>query len=240
MGNLLTFAFLFLFGAVFGWVVELFFRRFFSQKKWINPGFCTGPYLPIYGFGISGLYYTATLFNKFISIQDPVLSKVALFATMTVIMTFIEFTAGLLMLKLFKVRLWDYSNKKGNIMGLICPLFSFFWCLLSVAYYYLVHPYILDKLYLLSGNQIGSFAIGLFYGVFFIDLAHSCDIVTKIKHFAEANNVIVKYEQLKTSIRSRHEKLNERIHFIFPFKSEIPLIDHLKEAAKDFEKRIRN
>ena len=28
-----------------------FFRRFFSIRKWINPGFLNGPYLPMYGFG---------------------------------------------------------------------------------------------------------------------------------------------------------------------------------------------
>ncbi|MGN0035225.1 MAG: hypothetical protein ACI364_05820 [Coriobacteriales bacterium] len=34
--------------------MELFFRRFISsnnpQRKWINPGFLAGPYLPLYGF----------------------------------------------------------------------------------------------------------------------------------------------------------------------------------------------
>ena len=44
-------AFLFMFGSVAGWVLELFFRRIFSMKKWINPGFLNGPYLPMYGFG---------------------------------------------------------------------------------------------------------------------------------------------------------------------------------------------
>lgn len=32
-------AFLFMFGSVAGWVLELFFRRIFSMKKWINPDF---------------------------------------------------------------------------------------------------------------------------------------------------------------------------------------------------------
>jgi len=36
---------------VFGWVLELLFRRFFSgtnpEHRWINPGFCVGPYLPL-------------------------------------------------------------------------------------------------------------------------------------------------------------------------------------------------
>ena len=47
---------LFVIGSLLGWVIELFFRRFVSQKKWMNPGFLTGPYLPIYGFGVIVLY----------------------------------------------------------------------------------------------------------------------------------------------------------------------------------------
>ena len=41
----LTLTFLFAVGALCGWVIELFFRRL-NSKKWINPGFLHGPYLP--------------------------------------------------------------------------------------------------------------------------------------------------------------------------------------------------
>lgn len=47
----LTLTFLFAVGALCGWVIELFFRRL-NSKKWINPGFLHGPYLPLYGFGL--------------------------------------------------------------------------------------------------------------------------------------------------------------------------------------------
>lgn len=44
--------YLFFFGAVGGWVLELLFRRFFSganpERKWLNPGFLFGPCLPLY------------------------------------------------------------------------------------------------------------------------------------------------------------------------------------------------
>lgn len=60
MSMFLTLAFLFAMGSMAGWVLEVFFRRFFStanpERKWINPGFCTGPCLPIYGSGLCILY----------------------------------------------------------------------------------------------------------------------------------------------------------------------------------------
>ena len=52
MSFVLLLAFLFFVGSLTGWVLELFYRRFVSQKKWVNPGFLSGPYLPIYGFGL--------------------------------------------------------------------------------------------------------------------------------------------------------------------------------------------
>ena len=57
----LALAFLFFIGSCFGWVLELLYRNLTHRhKKWINPGFCTGPYLPIYGFGLCTLFLLAS------------------------------------------------------------------------------------------------------------------------------------------------------------------------------------
>lgn len=65
MNLFLTLAFLFFIGAITGWVIEVLFRRFLSsanpERKWINPGFCTGPYLPLYGVGLCMLYLIASM-----------------------------------------------------------------------------------------------------------------------------------------------------------------------------------
>ena len=57
--------YLFFFGAVGGWVLELLFRRFFSganpERKWLNPGFLFGPCLPLYGFGTVLLFILSEL-----------------------------------------------------------------------------------------------------------------------------------------------------------------------------------
>lgn len=235
MNKFLNFAFLFFIGSVFGWVAEVFYRRFISssnpERKWLNPGFCTGPYLPLYGFGISAMYFLSSL-EYLIPVDNLIFRQIILFAVITLIMTGFEFFAGIILLKCFKLRLWDYTDNKWNIKGLICPLYTFFWAVLGIIYYYLVHPYILNTLQWLSENLAFSFVIGLFYGVFLIDVIHSGNIVTKIKAFAEENNVIIKYENLKSQIRSKHEHLNRKIHFIFVFKSEIPLIEHLKNMLR--------
>lgn len=243
MNMFLILAFLFFVGSVSGWVLELFFRRFISsanpERKWINPGFCTGPYVPLYGVGLCIMYLIVSL-EKHSLIQDPFWNRCLLFLAAAVAMTLIEYIAGIMCLKITKVRLWDYSEEWGNIQGIICPKFSLAWAILVAVYYFLIHPHILDALTWLSHNLAFSFVVGLFFGVFIIDVAHSAQLVVKLKAFADANDVIVRYETLKAHIRSVQDRAKQKYHFFRPFGSERPLNEHLKEMMTTFEKRTKN
>lgn len=240
MSTFLTLAFLFFIGALGGWGLEVVFRKFFSganpEHKWINPGFCTGPYLPIYGFGLCFLYLIASL-EPLIVISSPLLKKALLFLAMAVCMTAVEYIGGLFLLKHYHVRLWDYRDCWGNIQGLICPLFSLFWAILGALYYFLVHPHILNALQWLSQNLAFSFVIGLFYGVFIIDICHSMHLVNKMKQFADSNELILKYESIKLHIREQQAKRGSKPHFFRSFKSELSLNEYLKDMIESFEKR---
>ena len=137
MNLFLKLAFLFFMGSVAGWLMEVLFRRFVSranpEHKWINPGFCTGPYLPLYGCGLCLMFLIAYL-EKWNFIESPFWNKVVLFFVMAVTMTLIEYIAGILALKIMKVRLWDYTNEWGNVQGIICPKFSLIWAVLGAVY----------------------------------------------------------------------------------------------------------
>lgn len=242
MNIFLTLAFLFFIGATLGWVLELLFRRFFSsanpERKWINPGFCVGPYLPLYGCGLCFLYLIASL-EQFSIIRDPFWNRVVLFLIMAVCMTVTEYFAGLIALKGFHVRLWDYSKQWGNIQGLICPKFSLAWAILGAAYYFLIHPRILHAIDWLSRNLAFSFVIGLFYGVFLIDVVYSTKLIHRIKKLADENEVIVKYENLKAHVRSVHDRSAQKASFFFTLRSERPLNEHLRELRETLEQRRR-
>lgn len=238
MSLLLTLAFLFFVGSVLGWCLELLYRNLNRRKeKLVNPGFCTGPYLPIYGFGLCVLYLLASL-EQFHLIASPFWEKVVLFLSMAVCMTLIEYIAGLFLLKYCKVRLWDYSNLKWNVNGIICPAFSLAWTVLGAVYYFFIHPYILEGLQWLSRNLAFSFFIGMFYGVFIIDVVHSTQMVARMKAFAEDNDVIVKVEALKAHIRTVRENSTAKYQFFRPFRTERPLAEHLKEMQETLEKRL--
>lgn len=219
--------------------MELFFRRYTRtnlERKWINPGFCAGPYLPIYGCGLCAMYLIASL-ERFKMTGVTVLDKLILLVAMAVCMTAIEYIAGIFCIKSTKVRLWDYSEEWGNIQGIICPKFSLIWTFLGAVYYFLIHPHILGAIEWLSHNLAFSFVIGLFFGVFLMDAAKSIQLVAKLKRYAEENEVIVKYEALKAQIRKHSEKRKIRYRFFRPFNSDISIGEHIMQLVDSFEKK---
>lgn len=231
MSNMLVLGFLFFLGCIIGWGIEVIYRRFQpcnKERKWINPGFLIGPYLPLYGFGLCTLYLLAGL-EKYIHIDNMLMQKLILFAAMAVAMTLIELAAGEIFIIRMHVKLWDYSDNQFNYKGIICPLFSTIWAILGAVYYFLIHPYILNALEWLSNNLVFSFFIGFFYGVFAIDLCYSLRIAEKIRKFAEENDMVIRYEEFKRHIRATAEERKEKYRFMLAFNSGTSLSEHLRK-----------
>ena len=199
MSYFLILTFLFAVGSMTGWGIEVIYRRFVSQKHLVNPGFLTWPCLPLYGESLCILYLLSTL-EEHIPIDELWLRKLVLFLIMAVAITALEFFVGMVMLSTTHVRLWDYSECWGNIKGVICPLYSFFWMILSALYYFFVNPHILDALAWLSNNLAFSFGIGFFYGIFVIDFAYSANIISKINSYAQEKDITVRLEELREQI----------------------------------------
>ncbi|MBO4989376.1 MAG: putative ABC transporter permease [Clostridia bacterium] len=221
MKGITTFAYLFLTGSLIGWVIELFYRRFVPNRKtkiWVNPGFLTGPYLPIYGFGLSGLYYIKLGFSSFL--PEGVWGVVLTLVFMVLAMTLIEYVGGIIFIKGMGIKLWDYSNQWGNIQGIICPLYSFFWGVIAVAYYFLLDPYVGIAIDWQSLHMEILFFVGLFGGVFLVDLWRTLDLTVRIRKFAKENKLVVKYEELKESFIVWREENQQKRHFLRFFSKE--------------------
>lgn len=191
MNLFLTLAFLFFVGSVTGWIIELVYRRFFSsanpERKWINPGFCTGPYLPLYGCGLCVLYLIASLEN-FHVIGNPVLGKDRPFhrhgaahdGDRVSRRSSLSEARGLAALGLYR-RVGE-SERTESVRK-----FSFYWAVLGALYYFLIHPHILNALRWLSENLAFSFFVGVFFGVFAIDAASAMQLGVKLRRFAKEN-----------------------------------------------------
>lgn len=225
----LTLAFLFFIGSILGWVLELFFRRIVSKGEWINPGFLVGPYLPLYGFGLCAFYLLSQ-----INIDDGVIVVLIMMVSVTAI----EYIAGLIFIKGMGVKLWDYSNNWGNVDGLICPLYTMFWGILGAIYYYLVSPYVLESLSWLEDNLAFSFFIGFFFGIIIIDTVYSTNLIVKIRKFALEKGLVVKYEELKSSILKQSVKNKEKYSFVFTIGNNVKIVEkHLNDYMQEQKKR---
>jgi len=220
MNKLLILMFLFAVGSMLGWVIELFFRRYLDpverkKKKWVNPGFLVGPCLPIYGFGLIVLHILSYISIPQMAETHPYIEKLVIFVIMALCMTLIEFLTGLIFIRRMHLQLWDYSTYPGNILGIICPLFSFFWYALAAFYYFVINPEVLDALDWLSRNLAFSYFIGYFYGILTLDLIYSFNVMVKIKRLADEYQVVIRYNAYKSKMEDLRREAKEKSRFFF-------------------------
>lgn len=251
METFITIATLFVLGSLIGWVIEVLFRRFFSAHKWINPGFMVGPYIPLYGFGVVILYLLSNLDFSVIGLEDlsprTIILKILFIACSLVL---IEFIAGLIFIKGLKIKLWDYSNQKFNIMGIICPLFSFFWLVISCVYYFFINPFLVDFISYLAKDptHFYYFFIGIVIGMMIVDFAYSMHIATKIRKAAKEHKIIINLDKFKEFVKAKTHELyfkdsNDKYHnpFFFPFKySRVSMQEKVKKYKEELESKIKS
>jgi len=102
---LLFFAYAFL-----GWCIEVTLK-YFQFHRFINRGFLTGPWLPIYGSG-------AVLITVVIKGLAPLEFSVGTtFAVSFLLCGFLEYMTSYVLEKRFHARWWDYSLKPMNLHG---------------------------------------------------------------------------------------------------------------------------
>jgi len=206
---------LFISGTVAGWILEILWRRYFGlARRWINPGFLSGPWLPLYGFGVIILYQICEL-----DLALPI--RALVFFT---VLTLLEYIAGLTFTKIFKIRLWDYSDSWLNIQGLVCPMYSFLWTLLGIFFSLVLYPFLSQRIDFLYNNLYLSFFLGLYGGVFSVDLWQSFNIASRIKTFVNESEERwqVDFEMLKLELRDKVQSgFINRTHYLMPFYGEL-------------------
>ena len=200
----LLIVFLFIFGSVCGWILEVFYRRIPSRKnpngKWLNPGLLTGPWLPIYGFGTIFLYFATSLENV-ITVKGFGYVIILYFGS-AVVMSGLELVGGSLLYNLLHMRLWDYREEKFNYKGYICLKFFNIWGLVSVIYYYFISkPLVNITQRYLSNVDIFAYFVGILWGFFILDLWNSMGVSAKLAKYAKENNIVIDFEKVKDEAR---------------------------------------
>jgi len=210
MKILVTIATLFVIGSVSGYIIELFFRRFVSQKRWVNPGFMVGPYIPLYGFGTVILYGFSNIDLSGFGVPEW-LNILIVILSIGVSLTLIELIGGLIFIKGFKMKLWDYSNQWGNFKGLICPLFSAIWLVVGVGYYFLLNPILVQALYFIYDYPLYVFFVGTVVGMMIVDFCYSLHVGFLIKKYAGVASV--KFDEFKTTISEKVSETKKKASF---------------------------
>lgn len=232
---------LFVIGSLFGWILEVFFRRFFSQKRWMNPGFLQGPYLPIYGFGVLGMYGLSEIF-KIITASWTIPNWISIIIQILVIgisLIVIEFIAGLIFIKGMGLKLWDYSDRWGNTMGIICPLFDVLWTAAGAIYYFFIHPYLKDGIewLALESHNVYYLLIGIVLGMMLVDTAYSAHLATRLSKFAKENKVVLSLKDLQLKVKEARDDFKEKHHFYITPSDLKRFIDAKISSLKDQEKK---
>lgn len=229
---LLVIIFLFLTFSCFGWILEVFYRRFFSAKKWVNPGFLKGPYLPIYGIGVILLSCYSIALSCFAEyFPAKWMFHTAIAVGIGILMTLLELIAGWIFIHKMHIQLWDYSDCFGNYKGIICPRFTLIWTVLGFLFYRLLFPPVLIliiKFVSLDWFLFAIFFMGSFYGIFVMDLLQSLEVANKLKALSEENHLILRWEAFKEHIRQELEQKQIKPAYLSPFKSPFQLQEHLK------------
>jgi len=158
----------FIFYSFLGWCFEMIHMSI-TTKEIVNRGFFNGPIIPIYGTG--GLLVLFFL--------KDIKSNVFLCAVLILIIcSLLDYLTNYFMEKFFKMRWWDYQDKKFNINGRVCLETMLMFLGLALGVLYFVDPIFSKLISSLNDNTLNIVAISLLI-LFVLDAVFS-GVVLKI------------------------------------------------------------
>ncbi len=158
-----------------GWMLEAAYRSV-KERRWVNPGMLSGPFVPIYGFGALSI----ALLTRVMADGSPVL----LWTTLAIAPTAVEYIASWLLEKAFGLRLWDYRSLPFNLKGRVCLLFSSAWILLVLLAVFAVEPFLIARIASIDPETL-YFTSGAIVMYFLMDTANSIKSLINFKSFIE-------------------------------------------------------
>lgn len=175
-----------------GWVYESILVSF-ENKKITNRGFVKGPILPIYGIGAATILCVTKPFIDY---------PVAVFFVGLVSATILEYAAGYILEKTFKVRYWDYSARFANINGYICFLSVIVWGFFSILMVYVLHEHVMDIVDMIP-------TVPLFVFMCIVTAVFAVDLFVSFKEAYDIRAIYVKMEKLKADLT--RENITEKL-----------------------------
>ena len=157
-----------------GWLLEVV-CKYIENGRFVNRGFLTGPYCPIYGTG-------SVL--AIVLLEDLAPHPVAVFFMSMLVCGSLEYITGWIMEKLFHARWWDYSERRFNLNGRVCLETLVPFSLMCLAIIYIVKP-ALFNMFIKMPPSIGHASCIIFAALFIADIVISGHILHRIRNSAE-------------------------------------------------------
>lgn len=214
--QLLFFFFVYCF---FGWIIESTWVSL-HQKKFVNRGFMHGPFIPIYGFGAMALLIVGTLLVKW---------PVAVFFGGMLAASVLEYITGVVMEAVFKVRYWDYSNKKFNINGHVCLFNSLCWGLLSCLLVYFIHKPVAALSEWLTYKSLNLLVMVI--SVYFVS-----DLTLSFKAAFDMRDLIIKMDKAREEMRIMQKRLDVMLAYANADRQEF--MDEHFDRAEDLARSL--
>ncbi len=177
-----------------GWCCECIYCSF-GRGEWINRGFLTGPFCPIYGFG-------AVITLAFLKLLPS--SALIVFLGGIIITSSLEYVTSLVMEKIFNARWWDYSERPFNIQGRVCLLNSTLFGLLCLFLYFDLNPLILKFISKFNFDFKCGFLMA--FSLYLI-----VDLVISIKSALGINIRLKVLTELREQILEKYNEFNEKL-----------------------------
>ncbi|MBR5533822.1 MAG: putative ABC transporter permease [Ruminiclostridium sp.] len=121
----------FFFYSFLGFLLEVLYARLLGREGHGRKCLLFLPLCPVYGLGAVAILHMPPLLQS---------RSVAVFIAGGLLATLAEYAVGAFYLWGCGVRFWDYSQVPGNLLGLICPLYTLYWGLLAVTLVQGIHP----------------------------------------------------------------------------------------------------
>lgn len=230
MFKLCYFFLMFVIYSFIGYLIEVTCVSFNQKKIVFSRGYLIGPYLPIFGVG-------AMVVTFFLSKYK---GDVFTLAVMTMVCCCIlEYYTSLILEKIFKLRWWDYSDKKFNLNGRICLETGVMFGLGGVFIVRVLNPLMKSFLGLFSKKVIIILGIILFL-VMLIDFGVSTFAIIRLKidtsKFVNQDATRAIKEEVSRSLR-RYRYLHSRLLNAFPEMSrENETINKIRETLDKLKK----
>ena len=108
-----------------------------------NSGVLYGPWTPIYGIGAIVIILIYNFLDK--RLKNNLLKFILLFLLSSIILTILEWCAGMAIEIIFNKIYWNYENMKYNIGHYISLEVSLIWGCTSIVVTYILRP-LIDKI----------------------------------------------------------------------------------------------